>query len=77
MTGLQIFILSITPIICVFALPVIIVYLVTRGKDSKKSNGQEEKLLRETWDNLNRMENRIENLETILLERERKMKEKL
>lgn len=77
----QIFIIIMTAIVgglTFLCLPIVMVFWSrVKRQDSRRLSDQEEKSLRETWDDLQRMEQRIENLETILLERERKISEKL
>lgn len=79
--SLTVFIVTMTSIIALttfLCLPVVMIFWPRiRRQDSQRLSAKEEKSLRETWDDLQRMEQRIENLETILLERERKIKERL
>jgi phage shock protein B len=68
-------IVAITLIVCV---PVVMIFwLIARRRDNRMLSGQEERLLRDTFEGLRRMEERITNLETILMDSERKQRERL
>lgn len=68
-------IVSGTLIICV---PIVMVFwMIAKRRDRRMLSGQEERLLRETFEGLRKMEERINNLETILLDSERKERERL
>ena len=59
----------------VLIIPFAIVYLIirafTRRRDEMKPTGEEEDRFQRMWESLEKMEERITNLETILLERDR------
>jgi phage shock protein B len=68
-------IMAVTLIVCV---PVVMIFwLVAKRRDNRMLSGQEERLLRDTFEGLRRMEERITNLETILMDSERKQRERL
>lgn len=68
-------IISGTLIICV---PIVMLFwMIGKRRDRKMLSGQEERLLRDTYEGLQKMEERINNLETILLSSERKEHERL
>ncbi len=45
---------------------VIVLHYVTKWRESKSLSTEDEKLLQDLWDNAQRMESRINTLETIL-----------
>lgn len=66
-----VFLVIALPVLCVTAL---LFALIFRGGGSRKratSEGEEARCLQEMYQGLNRLEQRIESLETILIERER------
>jgi len=62
-------ILSATLICC---LPIVLVFwAVARKRGGHKRNGDEEARLRDIWDGLQKMEQRLQNIETIVAPRRR------
>ncbi len=55
-------------VVCVLPL-VIILHYVTKWKSTRTLSTEDEKMLEELWDNAQRMESRINTLETILDDR--------
>lgn len=79
--SIQAFIITLTSIISgtlVVCLPVFMVFwMISKRRDRRMLNSQEDRILRETFEGLSKMEERISNLETILLDSERKQRERL
>lgn len=79
--SLEVFIITLVSIISgtlIVCLPVVLVFwMIARRRDKRMLSGEEEQLLRETFEGLRKMEERINNLETILLESERKQRDPL
>jgi phage shock protein B len=77
----EIFVITLVAIIAgtlVVCVPIVMIFwLIAKRRDNRMLNGQEERLLRETFEGLRKMEDRITNLETILMESERKQRERL
>jgi phage shock protein B len=77
----EIFIITLASIIAgtlIICVPIVMVFwMVAKRRDNRMLNSQEERLLRETFEGLRKMEDRINNLETILLDAERKERERL
>lgn len=80
MSEFHIFLIVITAILCGTAIilyPLVMVFrLIERRRQSRSLNRDEDEILRETWEALGRMEDRIENLETILLNRAERERER-
>lgn len=69
---------SITAGTLVICIPIIMVFwMIGKRRDNRMLSTKEEQLLRETFEGLRKMEERINNLETILLDSERKERERL
>lgn len=77
----EIFVITLAAIIAgtlIICVPIVMVFwMVAKRRDNRMLNSQEERLLRETFEGLQKMEDRINNLETILLDAERKERERL
>jgi phage shock protein B len=77
----EIFVITLASIIAgtlIICVPVVMVFwMIARRRDRRMLSHQEEQLLRETFEGLRKMEDRINNLETILLESEKKERERL
>lgn len=74
------FIIWVTAIICVTIIVVFPVYMVFQSinyrRRSRSLTQEEDEILRNLWDGLGKMEDRIGNLETILLQKRREESER-
>ena len=69
---------SITAGTLVICVPIVMVFwMIGKRRDNRMLSTKEEQLLRETFEGLRKMEERINNLETILRDAERKERERL
>jgi phage shock protein B len=72
----EVFVLALVGIICgtVFlCLPVILlIQLIKRRKENRSLNDEESELLQELWDGIQKMDDRMTNLETIVLSQSQK-----
>ncbi len=77
----EIFVITLASIIAgtlIICVPIVMVFwMIARRKDRHMLSHKEEQLLRETFEGLRKMEDRINNLETILLESGKKEREGL
>jgi phage shock protein B len=72
----EVFVLALVSIICgtiFLCLPVILlIQLIKRRKENRSLNDEESELLQELWDGIQKMDDRMTNLETIVLSQSQK-----